>query len=171
MTKRLILIRHAKSSWDDPLSSDHARVLNARGRASADAVGAWLVAQGFFPDEIHCSDSARTTETTQRLVTAMAAGAPAVRHHARMYHATEATLLDVLKKAKCDTVALVAHNPGIAFFAETIVARPPDHGRFMDYPTCATLVCDFAINEWAEAVPRSGHVVNFVVPRDLIPEN
>ena len=170
MTKRLILIRHAKSSWDDPLSGDHARVLNDRGLTSADAVGAWLKAQGYVPDEIHSSDAARTVETTERLVAAMGI-APAVTRHARMYHASAATLLDVLTKAKGDTVALVAHNPGIAFFAETIVALAPDHDRFMDYPTCATLVCDFAINDWAEAVTRSGQVVEFVVPRDLIPED
>ncbi|MBT8412109.1 MAG: histidine phosphatase family protein [Octadecabacter sp.] len=167
MTKRLILIRHAKSSWDDPLSDDHARILNARGRASADAVGAWLKAQGYIPDEIHSSDAARTIETTQRLVAALGT-TPSVELHARMYHASAPTLLDVLKKAKGNTVALIAHNPGIAFFAETIVARAPDHDRFMDYPTCATLICDFPINDWAEAVTRSGQVVDFVVPRDLI---
>ena len=167
MTKRLILIRHAKSSWDDPLSGDHARILNARGRASADAVGAWLKAKGYVPDEIHSSDAARTVETTQRLVAALGT-TPAVELHARMYHASAPTLLDVLTKAKGDTVALVAHNPGIAFFAEMIVARAPDHDRFMDYPTCATLICDFAINDWAEVVTRSGQVIDFIVPRDLI---
>lgn len=169
MTKRLILIRHAKSSWDDPLMPDHARVLNARGRASADAVGAWLQRQGYVPDEFHSSDAARTVETTERIVAALGAS-PSVALHARMYHASAATLLNVLHNAKTDTVALVAHNPGIAFFAEKIVAHPSDHDRFMDYPTCAVLICDFSINTWAEAVFRSGHIVEFVVPRDLITE-
>lgn len=167
MTKRLILIRHAKSSWDDPLSGDHARVLNARGRASAVAVGGWLKSNGYLPDAIHTSDAARTLETTDLLVASLGS-APEVHQHARMYHAGAATLWDVLKKAKGDTVALVAHNPGIAMFAEEAVGHAPEHDRFMDYPTCATLVCDFPINNWAEAVSRSGQVVDFVVPRDLI---
>ena len=84
-----------------------------------------------------------------------------------MYHGTPATLLDVLQRAQGDTVALVAHNPGIAFFADDIVAQAPKHRAFLDYPTCATLVCDFDINKWADAVSRSAQVVDFVVPKDL----
>ncbi len=167
MTKRLILIRHAKSSWDDPYENDHARVLNARGIASAEAVGAWLLAKGHLPDEIHSSDAVRTRQTTQRLVTALG-NAPAVTYHETMYHAPPATLWGILRATQGDCVALVAHNPGIAIFAEAVVATPPHHPRFNDYPTCATLVCEFAINDWAEAVPRSGQVLEFVVPRDLM---
>ena len=63
MTKRLILIRHAKSSWSDPFADDHARVLNKRGIASARAVGAWLAENDYVPQMILCSDSARTQET------------------------------------------------------------------------------------------------------------
>ncbi|MCP4818173.1 MAG: histidine phosphatase family protein, partial [Shimia sp.] len=55
MTLKLILMRHAKSSWDDPLQSDHERSLNRRGRASAPAIGKWLSENGFHPDELLCS--------------------------------------------------------------------------------------------------------------------
>ena len=165
MSKRLILIRHAKSSWDAPFD-DHARTLNDRGRHSASAIGAWLQTQGYIPDAIYCSDAARTVETTQRIVEAMGAS-PSVNYLSQMYHGSPATLWKVLRKAEADTVALVAHNPGIAFFAEDVVAQKPDHPRFMDYPTCATLVCDFPVNDWAEAASRSGQVVDFVVPKDL----
>ena len=54
MTCRLILIRHAKSSWDDPMADDHARVLNGRGRASAAAIGGWLAAKSYLPDVVLC---------------------------------------------------------------------------------------------------------------------
>jgi phosphohistidine phosphatase len=165
MTKRLILIRHAKSSWDAPFD-DHARTLNARGQEAATAIGGWLKSKGYLPDTIYSSDAARTMETTERLVVALGT-APSITFKDTMYHAPPATLLRVLKKAKGDTVALVAHNPGIAFFAEEIVSQKPDHRRFLDYPTCATLVCDFPINDWAEAVSRSGQVVDFIVPKDL----
>ncbi|MCF2872918.1 histidine phosphatase family protein [Octadecabacter sp. G9-8] len=165
MTKRLILIRHAKSSWDAPFD-DHARTLNDKGRTGATAVGDWLRANTYLPDEIYSSDAARTRETTDVIVTALGT-APTIVLKANMYHGQPAALMGVLQQAKGDTVALVAHNPGIAFFAEQIVAQPPDHRRFFDYPTCATLVCDFPINDWAEAVSRSGQVVDFVVPKDL----
>jgi phosphohistidine phosphatase len=165
MTKRLILIRHAKSSWDAPFD-DHARTLNDKGRAGAAAVGDWLRNNGYSPDAIYCSDAARTRETTDVIVGALGIS-PEITLKANMYHGQPTTLMRVLKQAAGDTVALVAHNPGIAYFAEEIVAAAPDHSRFFEYPTCSTLVCDFPINDWAEAVPRSGQVVDFVVPKDL----
>lgn len=163
--KRLILIRHAKSSWDAPFD-DHARTLNDRGRASASAIGRWMKSQGYTPDQIYSSDAARTRETTDVIVGALGTS-PKIALNAHMYHASPATLMKVLKAATGDAIALIAHNPGIAFFAEDILASQPDHGRFYDYPTCATLVCDFPINNWAEAVSRSGQVIDFIVPKDL----
>ncbi|MGB2201059.1 MAG: SixA phosphatase family protein, partial [Pseudooceanicola atlanticus] len=67
MTKRLVLMRHAKSSWDDLSLDDHARPLNARGRKAARAIGAWLTSLDIAPDMILCSDAVRTKETHQRL--------------------------------------------------------------------------------------------------------
>lgn len=165
MTKRLILIRHAKSSWDAPFD-DHARTLNERGRSAATAIGGWLKTNGYLPDTIYTSDAARTMETTDRLTAALGT-TPDVTALNEMYHSTPATLLNVVHQAQGDTVALVAHNPGIAFFADDIVRKHPEHSRFQDYPTCATLVCDFDIKKWADAVARSAHVVDFVVPKDL----
>ncbi len=165
MTKRLILIRHAKSSWDTPMD-DHARSLNDRGRRAALAVGKWLREKGYVPDVIYSSDAARTAETTALLKEGLEA-APQVTFRADMYHGAPETLSDVLQVAEGDVVALVAHNPGIAFFAEGIVAAAPDHPRFVDYPTCATLVCDFPITHWADASPASAQVVDFIVPKDL----
>ena len=165
MMKRLILIRHAKSSWDAPFD-DHARTLNDRGRTAAAAIGGWMKANGYVPDTIYSSDAARTRETTDVIVGTLEAS-PVIEFRDQMYHGSPSTLMKVLKAAEGDTVALIAHNPGIAFFAEEIVAAKPDHTRFFDYPTCATLVCDFDIKEWAEAVPRSAHVVDFVVPKDV----
>lgn len=165
MTKRLILIRHARSSWQATFD-DHSRTLDDRGRVAATSIGEWLAAQGYLPDAIHCSDAARTVETTERVVLAMKT-TPIIEHTANLYHGTLAALWKALRSAQGDTVAIVAHNPGIAFFAEDVVAKAPDHRRFMDYPTGATLVCDFPKNDWAEAVPRSGQVVDFIVPKDL----
>ena len=70
MTKRLILIRHAKSSWNAPFN-DHARTLNDRGRVAALAIGDWLKSNEYIPGAIYTSDAARTLETTERLTTAL----------------------------------------------------------------------------------------------------
>ena len=65
--KKLILMRHAKSSWDNPALDDHARPWNGRGRVSADAMGDWLRNRKYTPDQALVSDSARTRETFLRL--------------------------------------------------------------------------------------------------------
>ena len=62
MTRRLILMRHAKSSWDNPFAEDHQRPLNGRGKRSAKAIGEWLRAQGYLPDQILSSSATRTRE-------------------------------------------------------------------------------------------------------------
>lgn len=165
MTKRLILIRHAKSSWDSP-GDDHARPLNARGRAAAFGVGQWLQQSGYSPDQILTSDAARTLETTEKLVSAFERR-PVITLCPDLYHGSPDDLWARLLQADGETVAIVAHNPGIAFFAENIVANAPGHPRFYDYPTAATLVCSFPIQTWADAVARSAHVLDFIVPKDL----
>lgn len=163
--KRLILIRHAKSSWDAP-HDDHARSLNDRGRKAATKIGHWLRDQCYAPDQIYCSDAARTRETTDAIVDALGT-TPNIHPLRKLYHASSTTLMKTVQAAKGNTIALVAHNPGIADFADKIVANAPNHDRFWDYPTGATLVCDMPENDWAEVVSHSGRVVDFIVPKDL----
>lgn len=165
MTKRLILIRHAKSNWAEPFD-DHSRTLNDQGRASAKAIGAYLDMNSYNPDVIYCSDAARTIETTE-LIDATMKTVPKIYYLKKMYNGSPASLWNVLHKAEGNVVALVAHNPGIALFAEDVVDKTPDHPHFVNYPACATLVCDFPTNDWAEAVTSSGQVIDYVVPKDL----
>src|SRR6056297_2318257 len=65
--RRLVLMRHAKSSWGDPGLDDHDRPLNKRGKQSAKALGDWLRAQTIVVDQALVSSSVRTVETMQRL--------------------------------------------------------------------------------------------------------
>ncbi len=162
MTRTLILMRHAKSSWGDPGLSDHARPLNKRGRASATALGNWLQAQGHLPDEVLCSSSERTRETLARLDLS----APATFTDA-LYHAEPERMLALLQAATGDSVLMLGHNPGIAGFAQWLVGHPPAHERFSDYPTGATLVARFGIDSWKELRPGAGRVAGFIIPREL----
>lgn len=160
--KKLILMRHAKSSWDNTDLDDHARVLNGRGRISADAIGDWLRGRSHVPDQALVSDSARTRETFSRLNFRCDA-----RFVDALYHASAPTMMRVLKEATGDTVLMLGHNPGIAEFAERLVNVQPDHPRFYDYPTCATLVAAFDLEDWAALTPKSGRVLDFTVPREV----
>lgn len=162
MPCRLILMRHAKSAWGDPGLDDHDRPLNGRGERSARALGTWLRQGGWLPDEVLCSTAARTRAT----LAGLALDAPA-RFLPALYHAAPQSMLEALAGATRPSVLMVAHNPGIAFLAEALVAQPPDHGRFADYPTGATLVVEFPAEAWDQVRPGSGRVLDFAVPRDL----
>jgi len=163
MSLRLILMRHAKSSWGDPAQDDHQRPLNGRGRRSAEALGTWLKANNITPDQILVSSAQRTQETLEGLKL------EAVKNISdALYHASPAAMMQVLKQATGQTVLMLAHNPGIAWLARDLVVRPPEHPRFGDYPTGATLVADFEIDQWRDLKPGTGRVINFVTRRELI---
>ncbi|MEL6648693.1 MAG: histidine phosphatase family protein [Pseudomonadota bacterium] len=160
--KRLILMRHAKSAWDDPLLEDHARPLNGRGRVSARVVGDWLRARKYIPDQTLSSSATRTRETFSRLGFVCDA-----QFLDKLYHAGPDIMLDVLRGAKGNSVLMLGHNPGIAWFAQNIVQVAPPHSRFYDYPTCATLVVEFDVDDWREIGTGSGKAVDYVIPREL----
>ena len=166
MTKRLILTRHAKSSWDDPTMSDHDRPLNERGKAAAADLGAWLASRGYVPGEVLCSDALRTRKTWDGVAPALP-GTPVLTLKPALYHAGPDVMLAVLRHATADTVMMIGHNPGIAEFAARIVARAPMNPEFARYPTGATLVASFEVDDWREVDWTSGAVRDFIVPREL----
>jgi len=165
MTCTLILTRHAKSAWDTNVPSDHARPLNKRGRRSAPAIADWLRGNGYLPDQVISSSAQRTRETCEL----MQLGVPAAFTE-RLYQANSEIMFKVLSQAEKPRVMLIGHNPGIAAFAHSIVASPPDHSRFDDYPTGATLVVEFGIKSWKDLSWSSGKVIDFAVPRELLGE-
>ncbi len=166
MTKRLILTRHAKSSWDDPTMADHDRPLNERGRAAAADLGAWLASRGYAPGEVLCSDALRTRETWAGVAAALP-GTPVVTLKPALYHAGPDVMLAVLRHATADTVMVVGHNPGIAEFAERLVARAPMNPEFQRYPTGATLVASFEIDDWSQLDYGLGSVRDFTIAREI----
>lgn len=166
MTLRLILTRHAKSSWADPTMDDRDRPLNGRGVASARAIGTWLAERGHVPEVALVSSSQRTRETWRHVGQAFEP-APRATFDDRLYHAEPDALLDELRKVEARVVMMIAHNPGIAFFAQGLVSRLPGDARFERYPTGATAVIDFDAPDWRAVNWTTGAVVDLVFPRDL----
>ena len=160
--RRLILTRHAKSAWDDPSLEDFDRPLNDRGRRSARLLGDFMASRGYEPEEVICSPSKRTRETWDQVAAAGLEVRPELRLDKRLFHATPATLLEVLRGATASTVMIIGHNPGIAEFAASLPARVPMDPEFRSYPTAATLVVDFQIDKWADLEPGEGSVMDFV---------
>jgi phosphohistidine phosphatase len=165
--KRLILTRHAKSSWDDPLTPDHDRPLNERGKAAAADLGQWLASRGYVPDEVLCSDALRTRKTFSGIAPALP-GTPMLELKPALYHAGPDVMMAVLHHAVGQTVMMIGHNPGIAEFAHRLVAHTPAAAEFTRYPTGATLVVDFMVESWTEVAFGQGITVDFVVPREIV---
>ena len=159
---RLILTRHAKSSWDDAAQPDHERPLNDRGRRSARALGDWLASRGYEPEEVLCSSAARTQETWTTIASAPLEVRPVVRIEPGLYQAGPEKMLSILKTASHPTVMMLGHNPGISEFAALLPARLPLDPDFRRYPTGATLVVDFQIDSWSQVEPGQGSVMDFV---------
>ena len=162
--RRLILTRHAKSSWDDPLIEDRDRPLNARGRRAAVELGDFLASRGLEPEEVLCSDTQRTRETWERLAGAVIETRPEIRCLDALYHASPDTMLEVLRSANASSVMMLGHNPGIAEFARQLPAHPIHDPEFRRFPTGATLIIDFAIEDWSELVPGQGSTLDFFTP-------
>ncbi len=163
MTRTLILMRHAKSSWDDYKLADHDRPLNKRGRRSAKALGEWLARKPWQPDQALVSTARRTQETFAGLGLSLTADFTRT-----LYHADAAEMQLVLETGSGETVLMIGHNPGISLFAQDMAAAPPDHPRFSDFPTGATVVMEFDIQGWDEVERGTGKVLDFVIPRELM---
>lgn len=162
--KRLILMRHAKSDWSGGPSSDHDRPLNARGRDACSALGAWLRAEELIPDQVLCSSSMRTRETLVRFDLPVGIQTTETRD---LYLASADEILAALQNATGQTVLMIGHNPGIGMAAEAVLATLPDHPKFLQYPTGATLVADFDIDNWDQAGWGKAIARHFEVPREL----
>ncbi len=164
--RRLILMRHAKSSWADPSQRDLDRPLSKRGRRNAALIGAWLKRKGYRPEQALVSTARRAQETWAGVVGA--AGAAPTSYLPEIYRAGPEALLAVLQAAPdVATVLILGHQPGIGSFAGRLLAAPPADPDFAKFPTGATAVIDLDIAAWPEAAWESGRLGDFAVPRGL----
>ena len=166
MTLKLILMRHAKSAWDDPLASDIDRKLNARGRRSAQLIAKWLEEHDHIPDTVLASSAARTLETWERMA-GHTPGTPHLISSPKLYLAGPDVILGALRDQSAPSILLICHNPGIAEFAARIVDGRPDHPEFRRYPTAATAVFTFDRENWSDVTWQQGQLEDFTVPREL----
>jgi phosphohistidine phosphatase len=165
--KRLLLLRHAKSSWDDPALPDHERPLTARGHRAADRIGEHLRSEVPDADLVLCSSALRTRETLQRMASAF--GDPEVVVEDGLYGASDEELLGRLHGVPegSETVALIGHNPGIWDLAIAVAGSGDDLDRMRSkFPTGALAVLEFE-GGWGDLAPGQARLVSFVTPRDL----
>ena len=146
MRRRLILMRHAKSSWKSDAPSDHTRPLNKRGRRAAPAMGRHLEELGWVPDLIVSSDAVRTKETCSLMTEAMEA-TPEQRYERSLYHAGITEIGAVLRTVDptIPTVLLLGHNPGWSVAATDLTDVS------VDLKTADAALLEIEAEDWASA--------------------
>ncbi len=168
-TRRLILLRHAKSDWPDV--PDHDRPLAKRGRRDAPVIGRWLHEHGYLPDAVVCS-SARRTRQTWELMAPELGGSPSVTFEPRAYEASALTLLYLAQElpSRCRAALLIGHNPAISDLAASLAERPATGGALpppaLRFPTAAAAILEFA-GDWPSLTPGQARLLDFATPAGL----
>jgi phosphohistidine phosphatase len=167
-SRRLFLLRHAKSSHGDPGLADHDRPLAPRGRRAAKAMSSFMSEQGISPALVLCSSALRARQTLDGVAPALAPSAD-VRTEPELYEAGAGGLLERLRRipAEVPSTMLVGHNPAIERLALDLAAAGPDLADLArKYPTGALAVLAFD-GAWRDLDPDRARLVAFVKPRDL----
>jgi len=167
---QLLLLRHAKSSWDDASLPDRERSLNKRGRRAAAAMREAIRGLGLALDVILVSPARRTRETLEALEPWD--DTPLVEPVDVLYLATAAQLFGVVRDQSetIRSIMLIGHNPGMHEFGVSLAGRTSlsdaTNRLLAGFPTGA--LAEFAIaSPWRQLSAGGGQLVRFLTPRDL----
>lgn len=143
--KTLLLLRHAKSTWDNSDLADHDRPLKRRGVKAACRVGRLLKQESLQPDAILCSTAVRAKQTLELLLEESGMKPP-VEFLGRLYHCEPAVFATCLQHLSDDvqTAMLIGHNPGLEAFLCQLVGQPEL------FPTAALARIELPITHWSE---------------------
>lgn len=164
MQRRLIIMRHAKSSWGDPGLDDHDRPLNERGRRDAPRIGERLAALGWTPDLISASDAQRTRETAALMIPALD-DEPEVRFDPNLYLAGLPAIHGAAASwpAEVATALVLGHNPGWAQAASLLAAETIQ----MTTANAALFESSAPSADWPAALAGAWTLVDVLRPKEL----
>jgi phosphohistidine phosphatase len=169
--KRLAILRHAKSSWDDAQLADGDRPLNERGWKAARRMGRELKQRAASFDMVLASPAARVTETIEGVQEELKLEA-AICFERDIYLASHETLLEMVRGLPESVHAplLVGHNPGLQ---QLIVALTRDDPKGLrakveqKLPTAAFVRIDLPVEQWSNVEPATGTIAELIVPKEL----
>ena len=164
--KHLTLIRHAKSSHDDPSLRDFHRTLNERGLEDAPRMGRHLAEEfKWSPDLIVCSTAVRTLRTAKLLLEGMGEPERYVHQEGRIYESSVSELIEVVQETN-DSVghlAMIGHNPGMENLANWLVGERTIQG----FVTCAVAMLELEISDWRSLRSGCGKLLQYLEPRKI----
>ena len=166
--RTLYLLRHAKSSSDDPELADSERPLAPRGRDAIAAMADHMRAAGVAPDLVICSPAVRARQTLKGLGDAI--GSPPVDIEPRLYEANESDLLAVVRGVDdgIPSMMMIGHNPSIERLALLLAAESDLLDALRSkFPTAALATLAADASGWRDLEPGRAQLEAFVRPRDL----
>lgn len=173
--KYLTVIRHAKSSWDQPGVPDHDRVLNERGKRAAPAVAAFLHRTYFggggdekllpSPDQLLSSTAVRAVTTAQIMRETFGLPAESLLLDSKLYLAGSSVILEAVRALdeKFQHVCVFGHNPGLHEFADKILAR----ANVSKMPTCTAVILALPHPYWGLADWHEAQLIGYITPKSL----
>jgi phosphohistidine phosphatase len=166
--RRLHLLRHAKSSWDDHALRDRDRPLAPRGRRATTQIARWARKHDVRPQLVVSSSAVRARETLQGVLPGL--GDPEVWTEVALYDATLETLLERVQALpdEAEEAMVVGHNPGLGELMLLLAAPGALRERAeTKVPTGALATLEADVERWAELEPGGMRLASFVVPREL----
>ena len=163
--KKLYLVRHAKSSWDDPFQDDFDRPLNKRGRKDAPRMGRRLSEKDIHPDLLISSPAERALSTCLLIAERIGYPLTNIQTDQRLYHADEDILLSVVRGLhhRNDEIIIFSHNPGLTDFLNRITGELVTD----NVPTCGVVAVGFPVEDWALIGWGSGKLLFFDFPKNV----
>ncbi len=160
--KMLLLLRHAKSDWDDVSLRDIERPLAKRGRRDAPRMGQALKARRLTVDYVLCSPATRAMQTME-LFTKAAEVEASLQYEAQIYDASVPELMKVVRAIPNEyaNVLMVGHNPGF----ESLLGRLTK--LYHPMPTAALACLELPVNHWQEVEDEAGKLLWFLTPKML----
>lgn len=168
----LLLLRHAKSSWDDPALTDHERSLTKRGAKAASRMGRYIIDKNMQPDLILCSDAIRARATLALVVNPFDDPMPETVITPDLYLAEPNGILRVIKAkaGEAKRLLIVGHNPGLQALALSLTRaskRSALQQMAMKFPTAALAHLTFKTSDWSEITAASATLQDYAIPRAL----
>ena len=170
--RRILLLRHAKSAWNEPGRDDYDRPLAPRGRRAAAVMGVYLRDEDLVPDLVISSGARRAMETWE-IAAHELRHPPAFEHDRALYMATAELLLRRLRKLPhaVKTVLVVGHEGGVDDLARRLAADGPAPLRRRlgeKFPTAALAVIALTLDDWSALKDKAGALTRFAAPKDLV---
>ena len=167
----LTMLRHAKSSWGDPLLRDNDRPLNTRGKSQAQQMGDHLSQQGIDPDLIICSSAKRARQTLKQVSKNWQTDANIIFED-RLYLASTSAILSLLVEHANDAnhIMIIGHNPGFHMLASSLANMGDAHDLetlSQRYPTGTLCVIKSKAKQWQNIDNGTGELAIFTTPKSL----